>query len=538
MTSYRFEVGTTVLCNLGELGWKQGRIIAHNYREDPWPEGMFAPYQVVLEDDRSLIYVPEDDDRYCREPTAQDLHILGRTDALAAPTFDASAFALPTGGGPDNLRCEGGLAAPFQSYRKGRCFCCDDCPRSWGYAELYSEHYRCATRNGLTITRHDVDLGTVQVGEEVAFLPDDALQVSAGFMQAPMLVRLPPGLTFSDEGGLGGEVRFDPYREDTYEVNFVAVSTEAWQNTDVGLVRLELRFTVEGNTPPEGFDRAGFAAQQESARAKAQGIMNRLRETWDRWSRGGTTNRATCDTMLADLDRLRSLAEQHPRLDQGQWWAHLGGYHMNVHKLLENTLFECELYLGYALTFGEDGVRYYAEQNLEGCYSKRLLEAARFMWYDGLECILQGEWAAAIDLFRAAADKKDGWGWAVNHGDIWLSEAVALMLQGTATPDVADERGWLETARELIQRAAQRTQEARVFDHEGHPWIREVQDALSAYEGLEASDDVTAWREALAGRTVFWCAQVLSGGYPFPPPCRDRLVDEQTLLDRLPGHPA
>ena len=55
MTSYRFEVGTTVLCNLGELGWKQGRIIAHNYREDPWPEGMFAPYQVVLEDDRSLI---------------------------------------------------------------------------------------------------------------------------------------------------------------------------------------------------------------------------------------------------------------------------------------------------------------------------------------------------------------------------------------------------------------------------------------------------------------------------------------------------
>ena len=109
MTSYRFEVGTTVLCNLGELGWKQGRIIAHNYREDPWPEGMFAPYQVVLEDDRSLIYVPEDDDRYCREPTAQDLHILGRTDALAAPTFDASAYALPTGGGPDNLRCEGAL---------------------------------------------------------------------------------------------------------------------------------------------------------------------------------------------------------------------------------------------------------------------------------------------------------------------------------------------------------------------------------------------------------------------------------------------
>ena len=115
--------------------------------------------------------------------------------------------------------------------------------------------------------------------------------------------------------------------------------------------------------------------------------MHRLRETWDRWSRGGTTNRATCDTMLADLDRLRSLAEQHPRWNR-QWWAHLGGYHMNVHKLLENTLFECELYLGYALILARTSTLLRRAEPGR-LLSKRLLEAARFVWYDGLECILQ-----------------------------------------------------------------------------------------------------------------------------------------------------
>ena len=50
--------------------------------------------------------------------------------------------------------------------------------------------------------------------------------------------------------------------------------------------------------------------------------------------------------MRADLRRLRDLLELHPRLDGGRWWAELGGFHMNIHKLLENALFECELFLG------------------------------------------------------------------------------------------------------------------------------------------------------------------------------------------------
>ena len=143
--------------------------------------------------------------------------------------------------------------------------------------------------------------------------------------------------------------------------------------------------------------------------------------------------------MLSELRRLRQLLELHPRLDGGLWWAHLGGFFMNVHKLLENTLFECELYLGHALTFEDRGVRAVAEQNLAGCYQKRLLEAARFGWIDGLEQMMAAagkgddggrnwtDWAAAAETFRRAATQKDGWGWAVNHGEITTPEKVAVV---------------------------------------------------------------------------------------------------------------
>ena len=66
MSGFRFKVGTLVMCNLGPDGWKLGRVIALHYREMDWPTNMVAPYQVVLEADQMLIYVPEDDARYCR----------------------------------------------------------------------------------------------------------------------------------------------------------------------------------------------------------------------------------------------------------------------------------------------------------------------------------------------------------------------------------------------------------------------------------------------------------------------------------------
>ena len=48
---------------------------------------------------------------------------------------------------------------------------------------------------------------------------------------------------------LSGSPRFDPYRPASYRVDFVAVSSAEWEDASVGLVRLEIRFGIEGNTP-------------------------------------------------------------------------------------------------------------------------------------------------------------------------------------------------------------------------------------------------------------------------------------------------
>jgi hypothetical protein len=546
MSSLRFDVGAAVLCNMGPSGWKLGRIIALHYREAHWPAERTAPYQVMLESDHALIYVPEDDVRYCREATPEDLRIARRMDALAAlPPVPGETEPEPIGTNPvtvAQLGCAGGTAQPGSAgYRNGRCHCCDCCPRSWSTAELYSEHYRCASRNGLRVTRRAVDLGTVRVGDSIHYA-GGAPPTKVGFLQCPTLVRLPPGVRFSDAGALAGQVQFDPHRDAAYRVEFVAVSTADWDDAAVGIVRLEITFTVEGNEPPHGFDTEAFAGEQERARAAASRIVRDLIDTWKRWEQGTLDNRETCDRMVAELRRLRELLQLHPRLDGGRWWAQLGGFHMNVHKLLENTLFECELYLGHALTFGDPDVRRMAEQNLEGCYQKRLLEAARFMWIDGVQQMMRGEWAAAAETLHLAATKKDGWGWAVNYGDIWLAESAARLVQGAELrarygPNARDAAHWIAEAARLLERGAARADDAGIFGPEGHPWASEIGAALSSYRSLQDSDaDMADWLEALKLRTAYWCAQVLGGAAPFPPRPRPRLADAAALVRRLPGH--
>ena len=539
----RFEVGAIVMCNMGSQGWKLGRIIALYYREDHWPAEVEAPYQVALEDDRSLVYVPEDSTSYCRAATREDLRIARRLDALAAlpADLDGAAPELAAPAAVAGLGCAGSEPQiGSQRYRSGSCHCCDDCPRNWSYAELYSEHYRCAARNGLKVTRRAVDLGTIRVGASLHH-PASDLPQSGGFLQCPTLVRLPPGVRFKGDGALTGEVRFDPHRDASYTVEFVAVSTAGWEDPAVGILRLEITFVVEGNEPPYAFDKGTFAGDQQRARAAANRALLELGATWKRWERGELGNRATCDRMTAELRQLRELLEVHPRLDGGRWWAQLGGYHMNVHKLLENTLFECELYLGYALTSGDAEVRRLAEQNLEGCYQKRLLEAARFLWIDGLEQMMRGEWAAAAETLRLAAAKKDGWGWAVNYGDIWLAESAARLVHGAALAAaeaaMSTEAAWLAEVTRLLQKCEARADEAGTFGPVGHPWASELGVALATYRELQHSgDDASDWLAALKLRTVYWCAQALGGAAPFPPRPRPRLEEAAALVHRLPGH--
>ena len=59
--SLRFAVGDRVRCKTGARSWKKGEIVALLYREDHWPAGQVAPYQIQL-DAGPLIYAPEDTD--------------------------------------------------------------------------------------------------------------------------------------------------------------------------------------------------------------------------------------------------------------------------------------------------------------------------------------------------------------------------------------------------------------------------------------------------------------------------------------------
>jgi hypothetical protein len=333
-----------------------------------------------------------------------------------------------------------------------------------------------------------------------------------------------------------------------YGVELVAVTTASWDDPAVGIVRLEVRFVVEGNEPPRTsqFDRGAFERELQVARVAAHRSVLALGDAWDAWERGEVSVRDTCEHMCAELGRLRAVLERYPRLDGGRWWAQLGGYHMNVHKLLENTLFECELYLGHALTFGDPEVRRMAEQNLEGCYQKRLLEAARFLWIEGVEQMVRGEWEAAVETLGRAAAQKDGWGWAVNHGEIWLAEAAARLKLG-AERQAQDGAGeapgrWIAEVEALLDKSASRVEEGGLFGPEGHPWGSDIAAALDSYRSLTQvqggrgpirGPEVTAWLEAFESRTAYWCAQVLGGAPPFPPRPRPRREDAATLLRRL-----
>ena len=166
-----------------------------NYRENHWEIDEYAPYQVALEDDHSLIYVPLDDNRYCREALAEDLRIIGRSDALAEDVV-AVDEVKETHSINNTLNCFNNKEHDFHNHRNGRCQCCNDCPKLWTYAELYSEHYRCATRNNLTISRHREDLGNRKLGDSIDLQPSGLIAGVGGFLQAPTLDDYRPELRF------------------------------------------------------------------------------------------------------------------------------------------------------------------------------------------------------------------------------------------------------------------------------------------------------------------------------------------------------
>jgi hypothetical protein len=247
--------------------------------------------------------------------------------------------------------------------------------------------------------------------------------------------------------------------------------------------------------------------------------------------------------MLARLSELRGVLLRRPRLEGGRWWAALGGLHMNVHKLLENVLFECELYLGRALVSSSDAARRWAEDNLDGCYAKRTLEAAKFMWRDAMKRMLDGDdaaWAEGQAMCARAAEKKEGWGWGVNNGDIWAAGGAAALVRATrlwaSTPPsmrarlVGAEVGALASeARTLLERARERSPT--------HPWTLESLrrlDALDAARGGPAKAgapvDAGALAEEARDGTFGWMSRILGATKP-----RSRIADAEKLRKEMPG---
>ena len=150
----------------------------------------------------------------------------------------------------------------------------------------------------------DVD-ALKSVGDVVNLLAANYTPSNEGFMQCPTMMRLPPGIKFSDEGTLNGVVLFDPYRTEKYTVKFVAISTVDWQDEDIGIVRLEISFEVEGNMPTIDFDMDKFNHEQQKARDKAKSSIRLLSDIWIQYEYNELDIRTTCNHMLKELQELR-----------------------------------------------------------------------------------------------------------------------------------------------------------------------------------------------------------------------------------------
>lgn len=274
-----------------------------------------------------------------------------------------------------------------------------------------------------------------------------------------------------DNGVVHGVIQSDPSRPRSYNVNFFAFNTLNWQR-NMTVLRLELRFTVNENVRDNHHDN-----EERQAARRADSLVHKAFQAYSRWDREKTdaNYEAAVRDMKYHLTSLRAELGARPRLGNppGMLWMWLGGLHMNIHKLMQNVLYECETYLGAALLFPDENVRREAGESLDGCYAKRQLEAAKFLWQDGLRHLVGGEWAQARAKFELAQDKKDGWGWGVNNGDIWTALAATLVMQWvTAESDTAT----LEAARNTLDKALER--------EAGLRWTRYVHSMIGRFADI------------------------------------------------------
>ena len=113
------------------------------------------------------------------------------------------------------------------------------------------------------------------------------------------------------------------------------------------------------------------------------------------------------------------------------------------------------------------------------------------------------------------------------------------MIHGAETANLnkteEDSIQWIDEVGRLLEKGATRANKDNSFGPNGHPWVSEITEALESYRLLQkGGKDTSDWLESFKSRTLYWCAQVLSGTPPFTPKLRNRLEDSSVLIENLP----
>lgn len=336
-------------------------------------------------------------------------------------------------------------------YRSGLCEDCDCCPECWSCAELL--HYDCARQNGLEVVVINMHK-SVQTGQYISWslvaeVPPEVTaespsELDTGWLQCVSLPALPPGLYLSGSGVLRGKVEHDASQPVQYHRDVFVFNTRGWQRTR-RVVRLELSLsihnTVDMTHDSQAYDTIEGSGSSSDAARQAEEQGRQAFRLYEQYAQGRLGYRETIEGMKTHLASLHNVLSHHPLVADGLYWAWLGAAHMSIHKLTENVLPECERFLEQALLFPSQATERLARQNLDGCLGKRRLEAAKFMFFEGMRLMERGQWQAAVAVLSRAAAKKDGWGWAVNQGEIhtalagaelvmWVDEVVAKLVPG------------------------------------------------------------------------------------------------------------
>jgi hypothetical protein len=82
----RFDIGQQVLCRVGPTDWASGTVIQLWYRESSWPEWVYAPYKIRLDDGR-CIFAPQDMDQIIKlNPNASSE--IATNDSIDSPSVN------------------------------------------------------------------------------------------------------------------------------------------------------------------------------------------------------------------------------------------------------------------------------------------------------------------------------------------------------------------------------------------------------------------------------------------------------------------